>query len=153
MTNIMNPSSYIDELSANAEIKNNNLIEFYIRNFFQGNGKVKCRLDSVIEIVEICLWFDFFIFLSGSFQFRLYFQLRNKSSRFACPATKSDEFQEKFQTAFNPPPHFRKIILQTFFGKRPKKNLFKGPKPTIYIFNWKWPRPPFWHFSEIHPIW
>ena len=51
----MNPSSYIDELSANAEIKNNNLIEFYIRNFFQGNGKVKCRLDSVIEIVEICL--------------------------------------------------------------------------------------------------
>ena len=113
----MNPSSYIDELSANANIKNNNLIEFYIRNFFQGNGKVKCRLDSVIEIVEICLWFDFFIFLSGSFQFRLYFQLMNKSSRFACPATKSDEFSEKFQTAFNPPPHFWKIMLQIFYDR------------------------------------
>ena len=31
------------------------------------------------------------------------------------PATKSDEFSEKFQTAFDPPPpHFRKIILQIF---------------------------------------
>ena len=31
------------------------------------------------------------------------------------PATKWDEFLEKFQTAFNPrPPHFRKIMLQFF---------------------------------------
>ena len=30
------------------------------------------------------------------------------------PATKSDEFLEKFQTAFDPPPHFWKIILQFF---------------------------------------
>ena len=26
--------------------------------------------------------------------------------------SKTDEFSEKFQTAFDPPPHFRKIILQ-----------------------------------------
>ena len=26
-------------------------------------------------------------------------------------ATKSDEFSEKFQTAFDPPPHFQKIML------------------------------------------
>ena len=30
------------------------------------------------------------------------------------PATKSDEFLEEFQTAFDPPPHFWKIILQFF---------------------------------------
>ena len=29
------------------------------------------------------------------------------------------EFSEKFQTAFDPPPHFRKIKLQiVFFGKK-----------------------------------
>ena len=26
--------------------------------------------------------------------------------------TKSDEFSEKFQTAFDPPPHFRKVTLR-----------------------------------------
>ena len=31
------------------------------------------------------------------------------------PATKSDEFLEKFQTAFDPPPHFWKNMLQIFF--------------------------------------
>ena len=32
------------------------------------------------------------------------------------PATKSDEFSEKFQTAFDPPPpHCRKIMLQYFY--------------------------------------
>ena len=30
------------------------------------------------------------------------------------PATKLDEFSGKFQTAFDPPPHFQKIILQFF---------------------------------------
>ena len=29
-------------------------------------------------------------------------------------ATKSDDFLEKFQTALDPPPHFWKIILQSF---------------------------------------
>ena len=32
------------------------------------------------------------------------------------PATKSVEFLEKFQTAFDPPPHFQKIILQFFYN-------------------------------------
>ena len=33
------------------------------------------------------------------------------------PATKSDEFLEKFQTAFDPPPpHFWKIMLQIFYN-------------------------------------
>ena len=31
------------------------------------------------------------------------------------PATKSDEFVEKFQTALTPPPHFWKIMLQIFY--------------------------------------
>ena len=45
------------------------------------------------------------------------------------PATKSDEFLEKILKAFDPPPpHFRKIMLQFFFGKRSKKALLKGPK-------------------------
>ena len=41
-------------------------------------------------------------------------------------AAKSDEFSEKFQTAFDlaSPPHFLKIISLFFFGKRPKKVLY-----------------------------
>ena len=31
------------------------------------------------------------------------------------PDAKSDEFLEKFQTAFNPPPPFLEIILQFFY--------------------------------------
>ena len=34
------------------------------------------------------------------------------------PATKSDEFLEKLQTAFDPPPHFWKIMLQFFIMDR-----------------------------------
>ena len=30
------------------------------------------------------------------------------------PATKSDEFLEQFQTAFEPPPHFWKIYCRFF---------------------------------------
>ena len=30
--------------------------------------------------------------------------------------TKSDVFSEKIQTAFDPPPHFRKIMLQMFYN-------------------------------------
>ena len=32
------------------------------------------------------------------------------------PATKSDDFLEKFQTAFDPPPHFWEIMLQIFYN-------------------------------------
>ena len=42
--------------------------------------------------------------------------------------TKTDEFSDKFQTAFEPPLIFRKIILQNFVRKRLKKALYKGPK-------------------------
>ena len=42
--------------------------------------------------------------------------------------TKSDEFLEKFQTAFDPPPRFRKLYCNSFLGKRPKKAFYTGPK-------------------------
>ena len=32
-------------------------------------------------------------------------------------ASKTDEFSEKFQMAFDPPPHFRKIILRIFHDR------------------------------------
>ena len=32
------------------------------------------------------------------------------------PTTKSDDFLEKFQTAFDPPPSFLEIMLQTFYN-------------------------------------
>ena len=32
-------------------------------------------------------------------------------------ATKSDKLSEKFQTAFGPPPHFRKIMMQIFYDR------------------------------------
>ena len=43
------------------------------------------------------------------------------SQKHACclgkgPATKSDEFLEKFQTAFDPPAHFRKNLFQSFMA-------------------------------------
>ena len=43
-------------------------------------------------------------------------------------ATKTNEFSEKFQTAFAPPPHFRKIMLQFLQKKALFKDLLKGPK-------------------------
>ena len=41
--------------------------------------------------------------------------------------SKTDEFSEKFQTAFDPPPHFRKIILQ-FFSKIHDRSIGTFPK-------------------------
>ena len=35
--------------------------------------------------------------------------------------TKTDEFSEKFQTAFDPPPSFLENYVAIFFRKRPKK--------------------------------
>ena len=66
-------------------------------------------------------------------------------------ATKSDEFSEKFQMAFEPPPHFRMIILQFFLGKRPQKALYKDPKSAVQISGLRMtpcPRTPLWNFSE-----
>ena len=44
------------------------------------------------------------------------------------PANKSDEFLEKFQAAFDPPPSFSENHVANFFRKTSEKNLFKGPK-------------------------
>ena len=53
--------------------------------------------------------------------------------------TKTNEFSEKFQTAFDPnPPQFRKIMLQ-FFPENVRKNLFKGPKSATKFFGLKMP--------------
>ena len=38
--------------------------------------------------------------------------------------TKTDEFLEMFQTAFDPPPHFRKIMLRFFSGRGGGQKLF-----------------------------
>ena len=45
--------------------------------------------------------------------------------RLASPTTKTDEFSEKFQTVFAPPPHFRKIMLQICINVMLKKPCFK----------------------------
>ena len=46
-------------------------------------------------------------------------------------ATKTDEFSEKFQTAFDPPSHFWKIILHFFLKKALLQALFKDPKSAL----------------------
>ena len=49
-------------------------------------------------------------------------------------ATKMDEFSEKFQTAFDLPPHIGKIMSQICFEKRSKNAPYKGPKSATFIF-------------------
>ena len=39
-------------------------------------------------------------------------------------ATKTDEFSEKFHTALDSPPHFRKIMLQIIFSEKKLFNDF-----------------------------
>ena len=46
--------------------------------------------------------------------------------------TKTEEFSEKFRLAFEPPPHFRKIMLHFFFEFHVQKALL----------DWKWTLPP-----------
>ena len=79
-------------------------------------------------------------------------------------ATKTDEFLEKFQTAFDPPPssfsenyvadflkHTLKIPpLYHFYAK---KTLFKSPKFATKIFGLEMTPPPFGTFPKIHPFW
>ena len=60
--------------------------------------------------------------------------------------SKSVEFLEKLQTAFDP-PIFGKSSCKSFIQFRAQKNLFKGPKSTMYIFGLKiTPPPPFGAF-------
>ena len=45
-------------------------------------------------------------------------------------ATKSDEFSEQFQTAFDP-PSFSENYIAFFSENVRKKGLYKGPKPVL----------------------
>ena len=40
--------------------------------------------------------------------------------------SKTDEFSEKFQTAFDPPPHFRKVMLQIFSEIHDRSIVYNG---------------------------
>ena len=66
------------------------------------------------------------------------------------PATKSDDFLEKFQTAFDPPPHFRKIILRFFSGIHDRRTVYNGKNLQYKFLDWKLP---FGIFPKIHPFW
>ena len=61
--------------------------------------------------------------------------------------SKMDEFSEKYQTAFDPSPHFQKTMLQIFYQLRAQKALLKGPKYATWISGLKMTLPP-WNFSE-----
>ena len=48
-------------------------------------------------------------------------------SRLGTPTpSKTDEFSEKFQTAFDPPPHFRKVMLQIFSEIHDRSIVYNG---------------------------
>ena len=58
-------------------------------------------------------------------------------------------FWKNSKPYLTPPPHFRKIILQIVFGKRPKKNIYMKVQKLQYKFlDWKLPSPSLWKFSE-----
>ena len=40
--------------------------------------------------------------------------------------SKTDEFSEKFQTAFDSPPHFRKVMLQFFSEIHDRSIVYNG---------------------------
>ena len=52
--------------------------------------------------------------------------------------TKTDEFLEKFQTAFDPPPpHFRKIMLRFFSGIHDQRSVYNGKNLQHKFLDWK----------------
>ena len=52
--------------------------------------------------------------------------------------TKTDEFLEKFQTAFDPPPpHFRKIMLRFFSGIHDLRSVYNGKNLQHKFLDWK----------------
>ena len=51
--------------------------------------------------------------------------------------TKTDEFLEKFQTAFDPPPHFRKIMLRFFSGIHDRRSVYNGKNLQHKFLDWK----------------
>ena len=69
-------------------------------------------------------------------------------------ATKTDTFSEKFQTAFDTPRHFRKIIFQIFPDEPSLKPCIMNQNLHYNFLDWKWsPLSPFGCFSKIHPFW
>ena len=48
-------------------------------------------------------------------------------------ATKTDELSEKFQTAFDPPPHFRKITLQILYISLNGYKAFKSYRKFLQL--------------------
>ena len=44
-------------------------------------------------------------------------------------SSKTDEFSEKFQTSFDPPPSFSEIILQFFPEIRDRSIVYNGKNP------------------------
>ena len=51
--------------------------------------------------------------------------------------TKTDEFSEKFRTTFDPPHHFRKIMLRIFYKaiqpQKPYIHLLECPIPPLLV--------------------
>ena len=53
-------------------------------------------------------------------------------------SSKTDEFLEKFQTAFDPPPpHFRKIMLRFFSGIHDLRSVYNGKNLQHKFLDWK----------------
>ena len=51
--------------------------------------------------------------------------------------SKTDEFSEKFQTAFDPPSHFRKITLQFFSEIHDRSIVYNGKNLQHKFSDWK----------------
>ena len=68
--------------------------------------------------------------------------------------SKTDEFSEKFQTAFNP-PSFSESHVAIFLRNSWPKYRLQWQKSAIYFFGLKMTHPPlpFGTFPKIHPFW
>ena len=66
--------------------------------------------------------------------------------------TKTNEFSEKLQTAFDPPPPHPHPQLQ-IFHKSQFKALYKGPQSAIFFYIENGPSFPVGTFLKIHPFW
>ena len=62
--------------------------------------------------------------------------------------SKTDEFLEKFQTAFDHPPHFRKIMLRFFPEYMTEEAFIMAKICNINFWIGNDPPPPFWNFSK-----
>ena len=68
--------------------------------------------------------------------------------------SKTDEFSEKFQTAFDPPPSFSENHIAIFSEIHDRSIVYSGKNLQYKFLDWKWPPPPpFGTFPKIHPFW